>query len=104
MSNLILGKFALENLYYSTLPEGMQKKLGLLETRIQRLIDAIADGQRSPIFRNRSKTDFMGNGVWVGTTSVPDFYGGPCRVRTYGPVIKSKLLKTYDVWGCVKPS
>jgi hypothetical protein len=25
MSNLILGKFALENLYYSTLPEGVDR-------------------------------------------------------------------------------
>ena len=90
MSNLILGKFALENLYYSTLPEGidrMQKKLGLLETRIQRLIDAIADGQRSPIFRNRYKTGFMGNGSWVGTTYVLNCIGGPCRGRTYSPLI-----------------
>ncbi|WP_447963577.1 hypothetical protein [Nitrospira sp. Ecomares 2.1] len=42
MSNLILGKFVLENLYYLTLPEEIDrmpsKILGLMKMRFQRLI------------------------------------------------------------------
>ena len=43
----------------------IEKKLGLLETRIQRLIDAIADGQRSLISRHKNR--FVVNGVRAET-------------------------------------
>ncbi len=47
--------------------DAIEKKPGLLERGIQHLIDVIANGQRSPISRTRSKTGFMGNGLVAGT-------------------------------------